>query len=73
MRALLFALWELQREVDIDEVMGHLHDQVTGYWTRRDGLMTLVQAIAMKREATAPDEAQAARILFTRIKNERLG
>ncbi len=73
LRALLYALWELQREVDIDEVMAHLHDQVPGYWTRREDLMALAQAIAMKRETTAPEEAGAARILFTRIKNERLG
>jgi hypothetical protein len=73
LRALLYALWELQRDLDIDEVMGHLRDQVPGYWTRREDLMALARAIATKRETTAPEEAAAARVLHTRIKNERLG
>jgi len=42
---------------------------VPGYLSRREDLM----AIASKREVQAPAEAQAARILFSRIKNERLG
>lgn len=73
LRALLFALYELQREGDVDEVMGHLRDQVSGYWTRREDLLALAQAIAVKREQIDPEEAEAARILATRIKNERLG
>jgi adenine-specific DNA methylase len=72
LRAVLFALYELQREVDIDEVIGHLRDLVPGYLSRRDDLMALATAIASKRETKAPAEAQAARILFSRIKNERL-
>jgi adenine-specific DNA methylase len=73
LRAVLFALYELQREVDIDEAIGHLRDLVPGYLSRREDLMSLASAIASKREVKAPDEAQAARILFSRIKNERLG
>jgi putative DNA methylase len=73
LRAVLFALYELQTEVDIDEVTGHLHDLVQGYWTRREDLMALASVIAVKRESRNQPEAQAARILFTRIKNERLG
>ena len=46
---------------------------VPGYLTRREDLMALASVIAAKREAKHPEEAQAARILFTRIKNERLG
>ena len=73
LRAVLFALYELQREIDIDEVISHLRDLVPGYLTRREDLMALASAIATKRELKAPAEAQAARILFSRIKNERLG
>ena len=73
LRAVLFALYELQREVDIDEVTSHLRDLVPGYLSRREDLMALATAIAAKREGRAPAEAQAARILFSRIKNERLG
>ncbi len=73
LRAVLFALYELQREVDIDEVVSHLRDLVPGYLTRREDLMALASAIAAKRELKLPAEAQAARILFSRIRNERLG
>ena len=64
---------ELQREVDIDEAISHLRDLAPGYLSRREDLMALAAAIASKREVKAPEEARAARILPTRIKNERLG
>jgi putative DNA methylase len=73
LRAVLFALYELQREVDIDEIISHLRDMVPGYLSRREDLMAMASAIAAKREFKAPAEAQAARILFSRIRNERLG
>ena len=59
--------------MDIGEVISHLRDQVPGYLTQREKLMALATAIASKRESKAPEEAQAARILLSRIKNERLG
>jgi putative DNA methylase len=73
LRAVLFALYELQTEIDIDEVTSHLRDLVPGYLTRREDLMALASVIAAKREGKHQEEAQSARILFTRIKNERLG
>lgn len=73
LRAVLFALYELQRELDSDEVMSHLRDMVAGYHNRREELKALVRYIAAKREKTAPQEAEAARILLGRIQNERLG
>jgi putative DNA methylase len=73
LRAVLFALYELQQETDIDEVMSHLRDLVPGYLARREDLMAMATAITKKRETRAPPEAQAARILLARIRNERLG
>jgi putative DNA methylase len=73
LRAVLFALYELQIDIDIDEVTSHLRDLVPGYLTRREDLMALASVIAAKRETKHPQEAQAARILLSRIKNERLG
>lgn len=73
LRALLFALYELQRETDIDEIKSHLKDLVPSYLIRREDLLALTAAIAAKREMTVPAEAAAARVLFTSIKNERLG
>ncbi len=73
LRALLYALYELGREVEIDEVMSHLRDMVKGYHGRREDLMAMARYLAAKRDRTAKDEAQAARILLGRIQNERLG
>ncbi|MEJ6482712.1 anti-phage-associated DUF1156 domain-containing protein [Nostoc punctiforme UO1] len=72
-RAILFALYELQREIDSDEVMAHLRDLIPAYLTHREALIAFCQFIALRRERTFPDEAGAARVLLTRIKNERLG
>jgi len=73
LRALLFALFELQREVDSDEVMAHLREMVPGYLNHREDLMAFCHYLASKREGKLPEEAGAARVLLTRIKNERLG
>ncbi len=73
LRAVLYAVYELGREVDADEVMGHLRDMVEGYHGRRQDLMAMARYLAAKRDRTAPDEAQAARVLLGRIQNERLG
>jgi putative DNA methylase len=64
LRAVLFALYELQREVDIDEAISHWRDLVPGYLSRREDLMALASAIASKRQVKAPAEAQAARTLL---------
>jgi adenine-specific DNA methylase len=73
LRALLFALYEIQRDLDIDEVMSHLRDFIPGYFTRREDLTAMAAFLAAKGERRAPAEAEAARILLGRIKNERLG
>jgi adenine-specific DNA methylase len=73
LRGLLYALYELEREVDADEVLGHLRDLVPGYHTRREDLIAMARYLAARRERTVPGEAQAARILLGRIQNERLG
>lgn len=53
--------------------MAHLRDLVPGYLNRREDLMAFCQYLADKRERKLPEEAGAARVLLTRIKNERLG
>jgi adenine-specific DNA methylase len=72
LRAVLFTLYELQQEVDIDDVMAHLHDLVNSYWSRREDVLALANIIALKRAERVPSEAEAARILANRIRNERL-
>lgn len=73
LRAVLFALYELQKEADSDEVMEHLRSLVPNYHMRRDDLMAFCQYIARKREHRYPEESSAANILFALIRNERLG
>lgn len=73
LRAALFALYEIQKEVDTDEVMNHLRDMVPGYHIRRDVLVAFAGYIAAKRASSDPKEAEAARILLGCIQNERLG
>lgn len=73
LRAVLFALYELQKEADSDEVMEHLRSLVPNYHMRRDDLMAFCQYIARKREHRYPEESSAAGILLALIRNERLG
>ena len=73
LRSLLYAFYELECEVDTDEVMSHLREMVPAYFTRREDLMAMAAYIAAKRELLCPAEAQAARILVGRIQNERVG
>lgn len=73
LRAVLFALYELQKEVNSDEVMEHLRSLVPNYHMRRDDLVAFCQYIARKREHRYPEESSAAGILLALIRNERLG
>ncbi|HAN46925.1 MAG TPA: DNA methylase, partial [Cyanobacteria bacterium UBA8156] len=43
LRAVLFAFYELQEDLDSDEVMAHLRELVPGYHLRRDDLMAFCQ------------------------------
>ncbi len=73
LRALLYALYELKREIDVNEVMAHLRDMVPGYHGRREDLMAMARYLVLKRDRPLPDEAESAHVLLGRIQNERLG
>jgi putative DNA methylase len=72
-RATLYALYEMGRETDVDEVTGQLRDLVKGYYARRDDVIAILRYLSQKREKSAPTEAEAARILLARVQSERLG
>jgi len=72
-RALLYAIYEVERDVDGDEALSHLRDQVDGYFNAREDLMALAEYIAVKREKVDDEEARAARIVHGLIRNERFG
>ncbi len=71
-RALLYAIWEVEKEVDGDEVISHLRDLVPGYLSVREDLMALADYIAKKRSDVDNIEARSAGILHGLIRNERL-
>jgi adenine-specific DNA methylase len=73
LRAALYALCELQAEVEPDEVMSHLRDNVTGYYTRREDIVAVTLYLAAKLERRRPEEASAARVLHGLVRNEKLG
>jgi len=72
-RAALYALYELQDDVDGDTVLSHLRDLVDGYLQKREALIAVASYVALKRQEVDPEEAKAARILHGLIRNERLG
>lgn len=72
-RAVLYAIYELENEVEGDEVLSHLRDMVQSYHSKRDDLAAIAEYIARKRENVDETESRAARILHGLIRNERLG
>ncbi len=73
LRAVLFALYELEAELETDEVMSHLRDNVQGYYNRRSDIVAVASYLASKLERIRDEEAGAARILRDLVKGERLG
>lgn len=76
LRATLYALMELVRDVDGAEVRTHLTHNVTDYYAnqgQRDLVVSLAEYLAKKLEAVRPEEASAARVLRDLVKSQRLG
>lgn len=73
LRAVLFALHELQTEVDAEIVHSHLRDNVPDYLRKRDDIVTLAHYIDLKLARRRPEEAEAARVLAGLVRNERIG
>jgi putative DNA methylase len=76
LRAVLYAIMELSKDVDGAEVMAHLTMNVPDYYgdmTQRDLAVELADYLAKRLEDIRPDEAGAARVLRELVKNQRLG
>jgi putative DNA methylase len=76
LRAVLYALMELVKNVDGNEVLAHLVLNVPDYYgdmTHRELAIELADYLALRLEALRPDEAGAARVLRELIRNQRLG
>jgi hypothetical protein len=72
LRAVLYSLYELQSEVEPDEVMSHLRDNVQEYLRRRNEIAAVAEYIARSVELRRPEEASAARVLHSLVRNEKL-
>jgi putative DNA methylase len=75
-RAVLYALMELQRNVDGGEVMAHLMLNVPNYhgdMTQRELVIEIADYFARRLDHMRPDEASAGRVLRELVKSQRLG
>ncbi|MBP1994649.1 anti-phage-associated DUF1156 domain-containing protein [Paenibacillus eucommiae] len=79
LRALLYALYELFKEVEVEDVLLHLMDNCPNYLPNKTLLSKMADYLAEKREGLKgtktlkPDvEASCARILSEAIRNQRL-
>ncbi|MDD2900812.1 MAG: DUF1156 domain-containing protein [Syntrophales bacterium] len=76
LRAVLYAVMELQNNVDGEVVLAHLTLNIPNYYadlTRRELAIELADYLAKRLETLRPDEASAARVLCELVKNQRLG
>ncbi|AIQ56190.1 anti-phage-associated DUF1156 domain-containing protein [Paenibacillus borealis] len=79
LRALLYSLFELSKEVEVDDVLLHLMENCPNYLNNKALLAKMADYLAEKREgilgtkASNPNvEASCARILAESIRNQRL-
>ena len=76
LRAVLYAVMELTKDIDGSEVLAHLMMNIPNYYgdmTQRDLAVELADYLAKHLEALRPEEAGAARVLRELVKNQRLG
>jgi putative DNA methylase len=79
LRALLYAMYELTKEVEVDDVLLHLMDNCPNYNQNKALLAKIADYLAEKREALKPtktfhsdQEASHARVMAEAIRNQRL-
>ena len=76
LRAVLYAVMELVKNIDSTEVLAHLVLNVPDYYgnvTQRELAAELADYLAKRLEQQRPEEATAARVLRELVKNQRLG
>ncbi len=76
LRAVLYAVMELQKNIDGGDVLSHLTLNVADYYmdmTQRELVVELADYIAKRLDVIRPDEASSARVLCELVKNQRLG
>ena len=76
LRAVIYALMELVKNVDGNDVLAHLTLNIPDYYgdmTQRDLAVELANYLATRREDLQPGEASAARVLRELLKNQGFG
>lgn len=76
LRAVLYAVMELQTDVDGKEVLAHLMLNIPNYYgdmTQRDMALSLADYLAKRLDDLRPEESRNARVLYELIKTQRLG
>ena len=76
LRAVLYAVMELMKNVDSDTVLAHLTLNIPNYYsdmTQREVAVELADYLAKRLETIRPEEASAARVLCELARNQRLG
>ncbi|MDL1962657.1 MAG: hypothetical protein LWX01_13390 [Deltaproteobacteria bacterium] len=76
LRAVLYAIMELTRDINGNEVQVHLTMNIPNYYgdmTQRDLAVELADHLAKRIEELRPEEASAARVLRELVKSQRLG
>jgi len=74
LRAVLYALMEIQTGVETDEVLRHLPHNIPNYdLAQRERVIALAEYLADRLRSIRTDEAEAAWVLAEAVKNQRLG
>ncbi|MCX7861344.1 MAG: hypothetical protein N2385_14730, partial [Chloroflexus sp.] len=76
LRAVLYALMEVQQDVEIDLVVQRLTHNITDYYanrTRREQVIAIARFLAERLARLRPAEASAARVLAEAVRNQRIG
>lgn len=76
LRAVLYAVMELVKDIEGNDVLAHLMLNIPNYYgdmTQRELAIDLAHYLAKRLEILRPDEASAARVLRDLVKNQRLG
>lgn len=73
LRSVYYAVMELVKEIESNDVLAHLALNVKDYYSasQRDLVVALSEYLASKLEVLRPDEASAARVLSELVRNQR--
>ena len=76
LRAVLYGIMELEKNLDGTEVVAHLMHNVPDYYgdqTQRERAIEMADYLAKRLEETRPSEASSARVLCELLRAQRLG